>query len=62
VPIIYITLAVLIVLDLAYLAPWTSGIGYLIVLTGIPAYFIWKRSAASRPASTDTDGLATEEG
>ena len=50
VPIVYIVLALLIVLDLAYLAPWTSGIGYLIVLTGIPAYFIWRRSAASQPA------------
>lgn len=45
VPLIYITLAVLIVLDLAYLAPSTSGIGYLLVLTGIPVYFIWHRKA-----------------
>lgn len=43
VPLIYITLAVLIVLDLAWLAPSTSGIGYLLVLTGIPVYFIWRR-------------------
>ena len=45
VPLIYITIAVLIVLDLAWLAPWTSGIGYLLVLTGIPVYFIWRRKA-----------------
>jgi APA family basic amino acid/polyamine antiporter len=43
VPIIYIVIAVLFVLDLAYLAPSTSGIGYLIVLTGIPIYFLWRR-------------------
>jgi APA family basic amino acid/polyamine antiporter len=43
VPLIYITLAVLIVVDLAWLAPSTSGIGYLLVLTGIPVYFIWRR-------------------
>jgi APA family basic amino acid/polyamine antiporter len=43
VPLIYIGLAVLIVLDLAYLAPSTSGIGYLLVFTGIPVYFIWRR-------------------
>jgi APA family basic amino acid/polyamine antiporter len=43
VPVLYITLAVLLVLDLAYLAPATSGIGYLLVLTGIPVYFIWKK-------------------
>ena len=47
VPIIYIVIAVLFVLDLAYLAPSTSGIGYLIVLTGIPIYFVWRRSANS---------------
>src|SRR5438105_5417868 len=46
VPVIYILLALLVVLDLAYLAPGTSGIGYLLVLTGIPAYLIWRRSAA----------------
>ena len=46
VPLIYILLALLVVLDLAYLAPGTSGIGYLLVLTGIPAYLIWRRSAA----------------
>jgi basic amino acid/polyamine antiporter, APA family len=45
VPLIYIVLAVLIVIDLAWLAPETSGIGYLIVLTGIPVYFLWRRIA-----------------
>ena len=43
VPVIYIIIAGLFVLDLAYLAPSTSGIGYLIVLTGIPVYLLWKR-------------------
>ena len=46
VPLIYIVLALLVVIDLAYLAPRTSGIGYLLVLTGIPAYLLWRRSAA----------------
>ncbi|PYS22171.1 MAG: amino acid transporter [Acidobacteria bacterium] len=45
VPLIYITIALLFVLDLGYLAPRTSGIGYLLVLTGIPAYLIWKKQA-----------------
>jgi basic amino acid/polyamine antiporter, APA family len=45
VPIIYIVIALLLVLDLAYLTPKTSGIGYLLVLTGIPVYFLWKRQA-----------------
>jgi APA family basic amino acid/polyamine antiporter len=43
VPLIYIGLALLIVLDLAYLALETSGIGYALVLTGFPVYFIWRR-------------------
>jgi APA family basic amino acid/polyamine antiporter len=44
VPLLYIMIAGLIVLDLAYLKPATSGIGYLLVLTGIPIYFFWRRA------------------
>jgi APA family basic amino acid/polyamine antiporter len=43
VPVIYILLALLLIIDLAYLTPTTSGIGYILVLIGIPAYLIWKR-------------------
>ena len=43
VPLIYISLALLLVIDLALLKAQTSGIGYLLVLTGIPVYFIWRR-------------------
>jgi APA family basic amino acid/polyamine antiporter len=43
VPVIYIVLAVLLIIDLAYLTPKTSGIGYLLVLAGIPVYLIWRR-------------------
>jgi APA family basic amino acid/polyamine antiporter len=43
VPLIYILLALFLVLDLAYLTPQTSGIGYLLVLTGIPIFFLWRR-------------------
>lgn len=45
VPVVYVVLALLVVLDLAYLAPLTSGCGYLLVLTGVPAYLIWRRSS-----------------
>jgi APA family basic amino acid/polyamine antiporter len=45
VPLVYVALAALFVLDLGYLKPGTSGIGYLIVLTGIPVYFLWRRQA-----------------
>jgi APA family basic amino acid/polyamine antiporter len=42
VPIISVALAAFLIIDLAYLAPATSGIGYLLVLTGIPVYFTWR--------------------
>jgi APA family basic amino acid/polyamine antiporter len=41
VPIASAALALLLIADLAYLAPTTSGIGILIVLTGVPVYFLW---------------------
>jgi basic amino acid/polyamine antiporter, APA family len=43
VPLIYISLALLLVIDLALLKAQTSGIGYLLVLSGIPIYFIWRQ-------------------
>jgi basic amino acid/polyamine antiporter, APA family len=43
VPIVYIVLAGLFIIDLAILAPSTSGIGYLLVFTGLPVYFVWKK-------------------
>lgn len=51
VPLIYILLALLLVIDLALLKPQTSGIGYLLVLTGIPVYFVWHRKASTPPES-----------
>jgi len=43
VPLIYIVLAGLFIVDLAILAPSTSGIGYLLVFTGIPVYLVWRK-------------------
>ena len=43
VPLIYILIAGLFIIDLAILAPSTSGIGYLLVFTGLPIYFFWSR-------------------
>jgi APA family basic amino acid/polyamine antiporter len=40
---VYVGLALVLVVDLAWLAPATSGIGYLIVASGIPAYALWRR-------------------
>ena len=45
---IYIGLAVLLILDLIYLAPRTSGIGFFIVLAGIPVYLVWSRTGTPR--------------
>ena len=42
VPIVYIVLAGLFIIDLAILAPSTSGIGYVLVATGIPVYLLWR--------------------
>ena len=50
VPIISVALSAFLIVDLAYLAPTTSGIGYLLVLTGIPVYFIWRRGVAADPS------------
>lgn len=47
----YVGLAVLLVLDFVALAPATSGVGFLIVLAGVPVYLIWSRVSASRPRS-----------
>src|SRR3989475_1745430 len=47
VPIISILVAGLLIVDLAFLAPGTSGIGMLIVLTGVPVYFFWRKVAAA---------------
>lgn len=41
-PLIFLLLSTLLVVDLAWLAPATSGVGYLIALTGIPVYLIWR--------------------
>ena len=47
VPVIYIALGIVLILDLAWLAPSTAGVGYLLVLTGIPVYLAWRRRAAA---------------
>ncbi len=50
VPLASAILALLLILDLAYLAPATSGAGILIVLTGVPVYFVWRHvNTKSKP-------------
>jgi APA family basic amino acid/polyamine antiporter len=50
-PAIYLVLSMLLILDLAYLAPTTSGMGYLLLLSGIPAYRVWRRHLTRQAAS-----------
>ena len=47
-PLLYIAMAVLLVADLAYLAPATAGMGCLLVLSGVPVYVLWHKRAARR--------------
>jgi basic amino acid/polyamine antiporter, APA family len=47
VPIVSILLSALLTVDLVFLAPTTSGIGMVIVLSGVPAYFVWRRGSAA---------------
>jgi basic amino acid/polyamine antiporter, APA family len=47
VPVLSILLAGLLIFDLAWLAPGTSGIGILIVLTGVPMYLLWRGRIAT---------------
>jgi len=53
-PLIYIVIAGLLVVDLAWLAPETSGIGYLLVLTGVPVYLLWRRRFAADVPATES--------
>jgi basic amino acid/polyamine antiporter, APA family len=55
VPLIYIVIAGLFIIDLAILAPSTSGIGYLLVLTGIPIYSLWKNRTERGSAGSSSD-------
>jgi APA family basic amino acid/polyamine antiporter len=60
VPLVYMAIAGLIIIDLAYLKPATSGIGYLLVLTGFPIYFFWQHRKRQRQLSPSR-GLPQEQ-
>jgi APA family basic amino acid/polyamine antiporter len=52
-PLIYVALAALLVADFVALAPGTSGVGFFIVLAGVPVYLVWSRAAAEAEARPD---------
>jgi APA family basic amino acid/polyamine antiporter len=52
-PLIYIGLALFLVVDFIYLKPKTSGIGFLIVLAGIPVYLVWQWISARKAAAPE---------
>ncbi|MFN2501888.1 MAG: APC family permease [Pyrinomonadaceae bacterium] len=43
-PCIFLILSLFVTFTLLYLAPATAGIGYLLALTGVPVFFIWRRN------------------
>jgi basic amino acid/polyamine antiporter, APA family len=47
----YTSLAALLIVDFIWLAPSVSGIGFLIVLAGVPVYLIWSRLGRASPTS-----------
>ncbi len=51
VPLVSIAVAVILIVDLAFLAPATCGIGCVIVLSGLPVYFLSTRSPNERAES-----------
>lgn len=48
-PVIFLTLSGFVTLTLLLLAPATAGIGYLLVVTGVPVYLIWRRRRGLQP-------------
>jgi hypothetical protein len=61
-PLIHLAFSVPLMANLVYMAPQTSGIGFALVLTRIPVYLLWRRSAAARAgARLGGQRLATPE-
>ena len=57
-PIVFLSLSMFVTLTLVYLAPGTAGIGYLLALTGIPVYFIWRNRALAKQKSAGEPVIA----
>jgi basic amino acid/polyamine antiporter, APA family len=55
VPIVSIALAAILIVDLAWLAPGTSGIGIAIVLTGLPVYAAWRKKSEIRTSKSEAN-------
>lgn len=57
-PVVFLSLSMFVTLTLVYLAPGTAGIGYLLALTGIPVYFIWRRRAQIKQQADASEPIA----
>ena len=42
-PVIFLILSLFVTFTLIFLAPTTAGVGYLLALSGVPVYFLWRR-------------------
>jgi len=51
---VYLILATLLVVDFVAINPRVSGVGLLIVLAGVPVYYLWSR--VGRPSAAPADG------
>ena len=49
-----ISIAGILIVDLVFLAPSTSGIGFLLVLTGVPVYLAWQKAVLSFPQTNNS--------
>lgn len=54
-PLIYVSVAAFLILDLAFLAPATSGVGYLLLLASVPVYLVRRRHLRERASNVVPD-------
>ncbi len=58
-PALYILLAALVMVDLLWVKPKYTWPGLIIVLTGLPVYFFWRRKEAGFPGSSSGEDAAS---
>lgn len=56
VPILFVLVAISLLYSTLLESPRESGIGFAIIVAGLPFYFFWKRAAQSNPAPVEVTG------